>query len=132
LSRIVIFGGYGKSFNCGSYCNCWYHRPDLYLRKVIHPQAKDNYRLILKGDNGLELEIGSIGVKHGSGANGHWASGIDTVIPMREVDAQGTGKDSRDCKQQFRAAWDQFSAECCPADRVSPSEAEATNPWYLR
>ena len=39
---------------------------DLYLRKVVHPQAGDNYRVILK-DDGLELEIGSIGIEHGSG-----------------------------------------------------------------
>src|ERR1700756_4406939 len=32
---------------------------DLYLRKVIHPQAHDNYPVLLK-DDGLELEIGSI------------------------------------------------------------------------
>jgi hypothetical protein len=31
--------------------------PALYLRKVIHPQARDNYRVVLK-DDGLELEIG--------------------------------------------------------------------------
>jgi hypothetical protein len=32
---------------------------DLYLRKVIHPQAIDNYRVLLK-DDGLELAIGDI------------------------------------------------------------------------
>ena len=32
----------------------------LYLRKVIHPQAHDNYRVILKRE-GDEVEIGSIG-----------------------------------------------------------------------
>ena len=35
---------------------------DLFLRKVIHPQAADNYRVILK-DDGTEMEIGSIGVQ---------------------------------------------------------------------
>ena len=44
----------------------------LYLRKVIHPQAHDNYRVLLK-DDGLEIEIGSIGIQHGSGAAEHWA-----------------------------------------------------------
>jgi hypothetical protein len=34
---------------------------DLCLRKVIHPQAHDNYRVILKRD-GDEVEIGSIGI----------------------------------------------------------------------
>jgi len=33
----------------------------LYLRKVIHPQAHDNYRVILKLDRG-DFEIGSIGI----------------------------------------------------------------------
>jgi hypothetical protein len=82
---------------------------DLYLRKVIHPQAHDNYRVLLK-DDGLELEIGSIGIQLGSGVT-HWTLGIDTVIPMREVDAQGIGKDRKDCMKQFRAAWDKFSAD---------------------
>ena len=34
----------------------------LYLRKFIHPQAHDNYRVILKRE-GDEVEIGSIGVQ---------------------------------------------------------------------
>jgi hypothetical protein len=42
---------------------------ELFLRKVIHPQAHDNYRVILK-DDGVEIEVGSIGVstKAGCGA----------------------------------------------------------------
>jgi hypothetical protein len=35
---------------------------DLFLRKVIHPQARDNYRVIVKHD-GLEIEVGSIGMQ---------------------------------------------------------------------
>ena len=38
---------------------------DLYLRKVIHPQARDNYRVLLK-DDGLEVEVGPIGIQHGA------------------------------------------------------------------
>src|SRR5215831_10682402 len=49
----------------------------LYLRKVVHPPAHDNYRVILKLDEG-DFEIGSIGVQHGAA----WRWGIDTVIPM--------------------------------------------------
>jgi hypothetical protein len=60
---------------------------DLYLRKVIHPQARDNYGVLLK-DEGLELEISSIGVQHGSGATEYWAWGIDNVIPC----ARSTGR----------------------------------------
>jgi hypothetical protein len=83
---------------------------DLYLREVVHPQAHDNFRVILK-DDGLEVEIGSIGIQHGSGATETWVWAIDTVIPMREGDAQGTGKDRKDCMQRSRAAWDKFSAD---------------------
>jgi len=64
---------------------------DLYLRKVIHPQAHDNYRVILK-DDGLDVEVGSIGIQHGSGVTEHWAWGIDTVIPMRTHRTQGRGR----------------------------------------
>jgi hypothetical protein len=60
----------------------------LYLRKVIHPQAHDNYRVILKLD-GSEFEIGSIGIQHGAA----WRWGIDTVIPMRVPETQGKAKD---------------------------------------
>jgi hypothetical protein len=60
---------------------------DLYFSKVVHPQAHDNYRVILK-DDGLEVEIGSIGIQHGT-ATEAWVWAIDTVIPTREVDAQG-------------------------------------------
>ena len=84
--------------------------PDLYLRRVVHPQAHDNYRVILK-DEGLEIEVGSIGIQHGSAGAEYWAWGIDTVVPMRDVGAQGRGKDRGDCMKQFRAAWDRFSAD---------------------
>jgi len=35
---------------------------DLYLRRVVHPQSRDNYRLIAKVD-GDEIEIASVGVR---------------------------------------------------------------------
>ena len=72
----------------------------LYLRKVIHPQAHDNYRVILKRE-GDEVEIGSIGIQHGAA----WAWGIDTVIPMRVLETQGEGSDHGD------AAWGRFAAD---------------------
>jgi hypothetical protein len=46
----------------------------LYLRKVIRPQAHDNYRVILK-DDGQEIEIGSIGIQHAAGARTFWRWG---------------------------------------------------------
>ena len=60
----------------------------LYLRKVIHPQAHGNYRVILKCEDG-EFEIGPIGIQH----DGGWSWGIDTVVPMRPLETQGKGKD---------------------------------------
>ena len=30
---------------------------------------------------------------------------------MKEAEAQGRGKDRKDCMRQFRAAWDKFSAD---------------------
>ena len=59
---------------------------DLFPRKVIHPQAHENSRVLLQ-DDGVEIELGSIGVQF---EGRHW--GIDTVVPMSEVDAEGTGK----------------------------------------
>jgi hypothetical protein len=61
---------------------------DLFLRKVIHPQAHDNYRVVVR--DGDEIEIGSIGIQFDG-----WAWGIDTAIPMKEVEAQGTGRTVR-------------------------------------
>jgi hypothetical protein len=78
---------------------------DLFLRKVIHAQAHDNYRVVLK-DDGDEIEIGSIGVQFEG-----WSWGIDTAIPMKETEAQGTGKDRADCMRQFRAAWDRLGSD---------------------
>jgi hypothetical protein len=74
---------------------------NLYLRKVVHPQAHDNYRVVFKLD-GDEFEIGSIGIQHGAA----WRWGIDTVIPMRVLETQGKGKNRRDCMK-----WDRFAGD---------------------
>ena len=83
---------------------------NLFLRRVIHPQAHDNYRVILKVDT-EEFEIGSIGVQHGSAGAVFWAWGIDTVVPMRDVGAQGRGQDREDCMKLFREAWERFCSD---------------------
>jgi hypothetical protein len=77
---------------------------DLYLRKVTHPQAHENYRVVLRLDEG-EFEIGSIGIQHGAA----WRWGIDTVIAMRTHETQGKGKNRRDCMRQFKTAWERFA-----------------------
>jgi hypothetical protein len=77
---------------------------DLFLRKVIHSAAPDNYRVVVR--DGIEIEIGSIGRQFDG-----WAWGIDCVIPMRQMEAEGYGKDRADCMRKFRAAWDRFAAD---------------------
>jgi hypothetical protein len=52
---------------------------DLYLRKIRHPTATDNCRVVLKLD-GDEIELGSIGVQHKIEGSTVWAWGIDTVV----------------------------------------------------
>jgi hypothetical protein len=83
---------------------------DLYLRKVTHPQALDNYRVILKIDE-IEFEIGSIGITNTLGASRAWTGGIDTMIPMRELESSGQGKDRKDCTKQFKVAWQRLCAD---------------------
>ena len=46
--------------------------------------------MILKED-GLEIEVGSIGVQFDG-----WHWGIDSIVPMREEDGEGSGKDRAD------------------------------------
>ena len=53
-----------------------------------------------------KVEVGSIGIQHEG-----WVWGIDSVIPMRELDTEGIDKDRKDCMRKFRAAWDRFSAD---------------------
>jgi hypothetical protein len=79
---------------------------NLYLRKVVHPQAHENYRVILKRE-GDEVEIGSIGIQHVAA----WRWGIDTVVPMRVPETQGKCKNRRDCMRQFKTAWEPFAGD---------------------
>jgi len=46
--------------------------------------------VILK-DDGVEIEVGSIGVQFDG-----WHWGIDSIVPMREEDGEGSGKDRAD------------------------------------
>jgi hypothetical protein len=95
-------GSYGRGLEA-RWRLCNGGRTDLFPRRESHP-PHDNYRVVLKGD-GHEIEIGSIRLQFDC-----WAWGIDTVVPMREVEAEGTGKDRADCMRRFRAAWHWFSA----------------------
>jgi hypothetical protein len=80
----------------------------LTLRRVHYPMATDNYRVVYDG-----VEVGSIGVQQGIGATESWRWGIDTILPKAP---SGKAKDRDDAMAQFRAAWDEFSAD---ADRLA-------------
>jgi hypothetical protein len=82
---------------------------DLYLRKSDDGQlGPEGYRVILKDDDGDEVEIGSISVQHSAGAESYWKWTIDTVIPMRAHQTQGRGTDRADCMRKFKEAWARF------------------------
>jgi hypothetical protein len=83
---------------------------ELYLRKINHPQAPNNYRVILKSD-GDETEIGSIGIQHFTSDDTSWVWAIDTVLPMREHETEGRGLDRSDCMRLFKAAWEAVTAD---------------------
>ena len=83
---------------------------NLFLRKVDHPQAQNNYRVILKTEF-EEIEIGSIGVQTFTSVDSSWTWGIDTVIPMSENESEGRGTDRRDCMAKFKAAWQRLEAD---------------------
>lgn len=83
---------------------------DLLLRRVDHPQATENYRVILDDEAG-PVEVGSIGIRNFTSDAAGWAWGIDTVLPMRAGASAGRGTDRRDCMKQFRAAWDRLTAD---------------------
>src|SRR5580658_6967372 len=78
---------------------------DLYLRKVDHAQARENYRVILKLDD-EEIEIGAIGLKTFTSSDVAWTWGIDTVLPLRDHQCEGRGTDRKDCMAQFKSAWE--------------------------
>jgi hypothetical protein len=84
---------------------------NLFLRKVTgHPQAADAWRVVLKSEDG-EMEIGSIGTQFHAGPDSVWSWGIDTVVPMREIESEGEGRDRKDCERQFRVAWERFCSD---------------------
>jgi hypothetical protein len=85
---------------------------DLYLRKSDRGQlGPEIYRVVLKDDDGDEVEIGSISVQHSAGAAYYWKWAIDTVIPMRAHQTQGRGGDRADCMRKFRDAWARFAVD---------------------
>ena len=85
---------------------------DLNLRKSSQEQlGPEIYRVILKDDDGDEVEIGSISVQHSAGAEHYWSWAIDTVIPMRSMETSGRGTDRADCMRKFKAAWERFTAD---------------------
>jgi hypothetical protein len=101
----------------------------LFLRKVQHPQAPNNYRMILKTEHDGEFEIGSIGVQTFTSRDTAWTWGIDTVLPMRVHQSEGRGKDRIDCMDKFRAAENEPKtyqpANPAPDARTAPTSSSA-------
>lgn len=101
---------------------------DLYLRRIEHPQARDNYRVILKlGDE--EIEIGSIGIQDTTGAQWVWHWGFDTVIPMRGHETEGDGTDRTNCMRKFKAAWLRFASDEANLTSFLAAKRRAKPPW---
>lgn len=102
--------------------------PDLYLRKVDHHQARDNYRVVLKLDD-EENEIGSIGIMTFTSSDTAWTWGIDTVVPMRAHQSEGRGADRKDCMARFKAAWEQHCGEAGWLDEFLAMKRRARRPY---
>jgi hypothetical protein len=99
----------------------------LYLRKIPALHARNAYRVILKED-GDEIELGSIGIVNTLGTNWKWHWGIDTVIPMREIETEGDGLDRADCMKRCKAAWDNFCARPGWRDDFLAAKRRAARP----
>jgi hypothetical protein len=79
----------------------------LILRRVIHPQARDNYGVIWNG-----IEVGSLGLQVGASGRTFWHWGIDVVLPPpRDFATYGDTMSRDDAMANFRKPWDQFSAD---------------------
>lgn len=83
----------------------------LFLRRVHHSQATDNYRVVFDG-----VEVGSVGQQIGALQRQFWAWGIDTVLPRQPFATSGEGRDRDDCTAQFKATWEVF---CSEPDRLA-------------
>jgi hypothetical protein len=123
-------GSNGERADTGADCNSQEMAP--VRRRVCGWRAKHaislghlDYRVVVR--DGDEFEIGSIGAQFDG-----WTWGIDTVVPMKEVEAQGTGKDRADCMRQFRAAWDRFSSDPARLTEFLENEAEAASMSWSR
>jgi len=53
-------------------------------------------------DGGEEFGAGSIGIQHAAGGRTFWRWAVDTVVPLRGLEAQGTGTDRNDCMRFAR------------------------------
>jgi hypothetical protein len=40
-----------------------------------------------------------------------WRWAIGTVLPMRGLEARGTGQDREDCMKPSRSAWERFASD---------------------
>jgi hypothetical protein len=71
--------------------------PNLRLHKIATHRHIDNaYRVVLRLDDGSDLEIGSIGEQAGSNQRRFWSWGIDTVLSRQPFATEGEARDRED------------------------------------
>jgi hypothetical protein len=80
-------------------------RETLRLRRVVHPMATDNYRVVWNG-----LEVGSIGIQRGAAQRVFWSWGIDTPDNLPFA-THGEAENRDEATARFRTAWEAFAAD---------------------
>jgi hypothetical protein len=92
---------------------CWLPVTDtLRLRKITsHAHAPAAYRVVLRLDDGSDLEIGAIGEQVASHQRRYWSWGIDTVLPIQAFATAGEAHDREDAMAQFKAVWLVFASD---------------------
>ncbi len=82
----------------------------LSLRRVRHPMAKDNYRVVWN-DGVKDRKIGSLGVQTGAAGRTFWSWGIETVVAVLDFPTHGEAADREAAMAAFREAWDKFASD---------------------
>jgi hypothetical protein len=78
----------------------------LKLFRFNNRGAKEAYRVVW-----LDLEVGSIVPQYAPAKQAIWRFGIDMVLPLPDVSAQGEALTRDDAMEAFCDAWERFSAD---------------------
>lgn len=89
----------------------------LYLRKVTsHLHAPNAYRVVLKLNDGTDVELGSVGEQVGNSQRRFWAWGLDTVLPTQSFPTDGEAPDRESAMAAFKAMWDRYASDAARLD----------------